>query len=117
MSFATRLARVGRLAGILSARPPRCPSCRSPLPSVPTTVVLAQDGLMFNTSPCRTYGGAGGGEYGIPFDPELGPIGNRQPVICLAGGPLKEWLVRHADRTFGTHLDPYYAWLPKKHLE
>ena len=111
MSFSTRITRLEAKAKVLAAKPLRCPTCRSPIPCAPSSIFLVEDGLMFQTSPCETCGGPGGGGLAIPFDPELGPIGSRQPMIAVAGITLTDWLERHEGRRFGTHLDPFFDWL------
>ena len=66
---------------------------------------------MFSLTPCSTCGCAGGGVAGIAFDPETGPVGPRQPLVCTTGISLDEWLEKHAGRSFGTHLDPWFQWM------
>jgi len=111
MSLPDRLRRLERRVEALEAKPKRCPTCHSPVPCLPSSVVLIPEGFMFNTAPCETCGGPGGGELAIPYDLDCGVIGRRGPMVGLGGISLQEWLRRHRGRDFGNHRALLVEWL------
>ena len=111
MSFARRLERLRARSEALASLPETCPTCRSPVPCMPSSILLVPEGLYVETAPCRTCGGPGGGELALPYTTEVDIIGDRQPLVVVAGMSLAEWIERNGDCDFGSHLEPLFNWL------
>jgi len=120
MSLRSRVDRLQRLCEGVGPEPVRCATCRAPVPSVPMALCLSwEEGLVTLPDPSRACAECGAnppGPWRVALDPSSGEPQEGGPALILLQGDddprwtLREWLDRHAGRSFGPGLDAYFAW-------
>jgi len=107
MNLRSRLRRLERLCRPLRDAPRRCPACGAPELSMPSVVVLVEEGFYEPQEakpPCPACGASG---TVVPVDPKTGDPQSPVKVIHL-GVDRGRWLERHRQDDVPA---PFRRWL------
>ena len=107
MSLRTRLCHLERILGEVRGRGIRCSTCGAPVPSVPGTMMIGNEGVyeLWGRVPCPECSGLGG-RWAVAIDERSGkPV---DPVKLVGIGiTADEWFPLHGDRSFGQPWDRF----------